>query len=100
MDTAPRPDPAAPYWDVREVAAELGLRPTTVYDLIASGRLVCYRFGPRGGRIRVRPADVEAYAESCRVGARAESGQADPDLIPIAQRRELYRPPPGLESLY
>jgi hypothetical protein len=24
MGTAPRPDPAAPYWDVREVAAELG----------------------------------------------------------------------------
>jgi hypothetical protein len=24
MDTAPRPDPAAPFWDVREVAAELG----------------------------------------------------------------------------
>jgi excisionase family DNA binding protein len=99
MGTAPRPDPAAPYWDVREVAAELGLRPTTVYDVIASGRLVCYRFGPRGGRIRVRPADVEAYVESCRVGVRTEAEQP-PVTLSVPKRRELFRPPDGFKSLY
>jgi excisionase family DNA binding protein len=95
MGTETRPDPMAPFWDVRGVAAELGLRPTTVYDLIASGRLACYRFGPRRGRIRVRPADVAAYAESCRVGARVEP---TPAVTP--RRREPYRPGKGLKSLY
>ena len=43
-----------------QVAEQLQMSPTSVYDLIARGRLVVLRLGPRGGAIRVRGEDLEA----------------------------------------
>lgn len=53
---------------VKQVAEQLQMSPTSVYDLIARGRLVVLRLGPRGGAIRVRGEDLEAYLSSCRSG--------------------------------
>ena len=53
-----------------EVAAILGLKPRTVYDLHASGALTGYRFGRA---VRFEPEDVERYRESCRSHGTSES---------------------------
>jgi len=45
-----------------QVAAILGLKRRTVYDLAASGALPSFR--PAPGAVRFDPADVEAYHPS------------------------------------
>lgn len=67
---------------VKQVAEQLQMSPTSVYDLIARGRLAVLRLGPRGGAIRVRSEDLEAYLSSCRSGQR---------LIAIRPRRARLR---------
>lgn len=52
---------------VSEVAKRLGVSAALVYQLVAQGRLACYRIGLRRGAIRFAEADVEAYLASCRV---------------------------------
>ena len=49
-----------------EVAALLGLKPRTIYQLADSGALACYRMGGSGGAVRFDLADVEAYRQGCR----------------------------------
>jgi len=53
---------------VKQVADRLQMSPTSVYDLIARGRLVALRLGPRGGAIRIRDEDLENYLSNCRCG--------------------------------
>ena len=48
---------------VQQVAQQLNIRSSVVYEHARSGKLVCYRFG---SAIRFDPADVEAYKASCR----------------------------------
>ena len=52
---------------VAEVAKRLGVSTALVYQLVAQGRLPCYRIGLRRGAIRFAESDVEAYLASCRV---------------------------------
>lgn len=52
---------------VSEVAKRLGVSTALVYQLVAQGRLPCYRIGLRRGAIRFAESDVEAYLVSCRV---------------------------------
>ena len=47
----------------REAAARLGLSARKLYELAASGKLACYRFG---GAVRFDRVDLEAYRASCR----------------------------------
>lgn len=49
---------------VPEAAERLGLPVSSAYELAASGRLPVVRFSAR--RVRVRPADLEAYVEASR----------------------------------
>ena len=37
-----------------------------VYELVAKGKLGCYRVGVGRGAIRVRQSDVEMYLTACR----------------------------------
>ncbi len=53
---------------VKQVAEQLQMSPTSGYDLIARGRLVALRLGPRNGAIRIRSEDLESYLTSCRSG--------------------------------
>jgi len=51
---------------VAEVAKRLTVSTALVYQLVAQGRLACYRIGLGRGAIRFAEADVSAYLESCR----------------------------------
>jgi excisionase family DNA binding protein len=57
----------------REVAAMLRVSANCVYDLIAKGKLACYRVGVGRGAIRLRRSDVEAYLDACRKEKREEA---------------------------
>lgn len=50
--------------DVYEVATMIGVHRNTVRVIVDRGELLMIR---RGREIRFRPADIEAYIESCRV---------------------------------
>jgi excisionase family DNA binding protein len=81
MDETPHPKA---WLSVNDVAKELDLGRSSIYALVASGKLACYRMGPNGGRLRFKPCDLEAYVEGVRVGPKVK---ADP--VP---RREKYVP--------
>ena len=51
---------------IKEVAELLKLAESTIYELIAKGKLVACHFGPHGGAKRIRDDDLQAYIESCR----------------------------------
>lgn len=53
---------------VKQVAIELGLSPSCVYELISQRRLAAVRLGPRGGAIRIRTEDLDSYLAACRAG--------------------------------
>ena len=52
---------------VADVAKRLGVSTALVYQLVAQGRLACYRIGLGRGAIRFAESDVEAYLDSCRI---------------------------------
>lgn len=54
-----------------DVAAMLGLKPRTVYD-IPVDQLPRYRLGAGRGAVRFEQADVEAYKASCKVVVRQQ----------------------------
>lgn len=49
----------------REVAAMLGIKPRTVYD-IPLDQLPRYQLGAGRGAVRYEPADVDTYKAACR----------------------------------
>jgi excisionase family DNA binding protein len=55
------------YLTIKQAAARYGISADCLYDLCQSNRLAHYRIGPKGGLIRVRPADIGRYLRSCRV---------------------------------
>ena len=61
---------------VRDVAQVLRVSANCVYELVSSGKLVCYRVGIGRGAIRVRRVDVDAYLTACRM----EKGEEAPRL--------------------
>ena len=52
---------------VSEVAKQFGVSTALVYQLVAQGRLACYRVGLGRGAIRFAESDIDAYLESCHV---------------------------------
>lgn len=66
---------------VREVAQMLRVSTNCVYDLVAKGKLCCYRVGVGRGAIRVRQEDVSAYLAGCR--------REPSDEAPAMPRRRL-----------
>ena len=53
---------------VQKAAEKLGVSPRTIYDLCGSGRLKCQRIGGGRGTIRIRPADLDSYANNSSSG--------------------------------
>jgi len=49
-----------------EAAAHLSISEREVYNLVATGRLVCYKLGPRLTRFKIE--DLDRFIESCRLG--------------------------------
>lgn len=50
---------------VREAARRLNLSPSTVYELINRGKLMCHRVGCGRGVLRISEDDLESYLASC-----------------------------------
>jgi excisionase family DNA binding protein len=53
---------------VKEVAEQLSVSATCVYQLIAQGKLASHRFGAGRGTIRITAEDLIAYMEGSRRG--------------------------------
>jgi excisionase family DNA binding protein len=51
---------------VKEVASQLRVSATCVYQLIEAGKLACHRIGLGRGAIRVAEADLAAFVDGCR----------------------------------
>ena len=49
------------YLSVTEAAQKLNISPRTIYALVRSGRLKCWRIGNGRGVIRFRPTDFENF---------------------------------------
>lgn len=61
----------AEWLTAEEVAPILGIGAKNVYRMSAPAwpedkRIPCYRLGPRGGKLRFKRAEIEAYVESLR----------------------------------
>jgi excisionase family DNA binding protein len=54
----------AEWLSTKEAARRLGITARTLYRFIDEGDLPAYRFGRV---IRLKPADIDAYVESCRI---------------------------------
>jgi excisionase family DNA binding protein len=52
------------WLSTKEAARRLGITARTLYRFIDEGQLPAYRFGRV---IRLKPADIDAYIESCRI---------------------------------
>lgn len=65
---------------VREVAARLEISPSLVYQLIASGKLGCYRIGNGRGVVRVTEEQLQEYLRA------AEPVKAQPPEIRVRLR--------------
>jgi excisionase family DNA binding protein len=51
----------------REQAGErIGLSPRSIDRLAADGEIAVFRLGPKGGRVRFAPEDLDDYVRRCR----------------------------------
>ena len=76
--------PATGLLTIREAADVLRVSESTIRNAISSGRLRAFRFGVRGGSIRIGRADLEDYMASCATAARPagrSTGHADGGLF-------------------
>jgi len=53
------------FYTVKTLAEKLAIRPITVYRMVDQGKLPAVRIGKS---IRFRPADIDAFLETVRVG--------------------------------
>ena len=70
--------PSVQFLTIREAAGLLRVSESTVRNAIRAGQLRAFRFGLRGGSIRLSPTDLEAYMAACATEA---------DRVQIAPRR-------------
>src|SRR5689334_16204978 len=69
---------------IAETAAELDVHRATVERDIASGRLGCYRLGPRGKIIRVGEHHLRDYLTLCETRMHSASAPTSSASVPIA----------------
>lgn len=61
---------------VKQVAEQLCVSATCVYQLIARGKLACHRIGIGRGAVRICEADLAEFIERCRNEKRPEGPTA------------------------
>ena len=84
-------DTSKSFWSIKETAEYLGVAESTVRKLVDGKALASHRFGLKGGRIRIAPEDVKAYAESCREGPKRVD--ATPVKTPAPKVSKRLPPP-------
>lgn len=52
---------------IKQACKHIGVCDSTIYNLIAAGRLTKLKVGLKGGRTVITMASIEAYLESCEV---------------------------------
>jgi excisionase family DNA binding protein len=66
---------------VKQAAARLEVSQTTLYALVAAGKLRCYRVGVGRGQIRIGEVHIAEYL------GKAESGPIQPKAAPLPSPR-------------
>jgi excisionase family DNA binding protein len=80
LPTVPREPPIEPgslsspseLLTIREAAALLRISESTIRNAIRAGLLPAFRFGLRGGRIRIARSDLQNYMQSCLTTAQPQ----------------------------
>lgn len=85
-----KPDLSKELWSVKETAAFLEMTPSAVRMILNLDKLTHHRVGASGGRIRIRPADVMAYLETCRKGAKSAPATAVVTRAPLVEGIDHY----------
>jgi excisionase family DNA binding protein len=60
---------------IREAATFLRVSESTIRNAIRAGRLHAYRFGAKGGSIRIAASDLQAYIASCATVPKRTQGR-------------------------
>lgn len=68
---------------VKQAAARMEVSPGTVYQLIASGRLRCYRIGNGRGVIRIAEEHVQEYLKSAEERQKPSPSCSAPRPLPF-----------------
>jgi len=55
---------------IREASKQLGISPSTLYQLVATRKIGCYRIG---SKILFDPEDIAGFKASCRVSTTASN---------------------------
>lgn len=71
---------------VKQVAEQLSVSVTCVYQMISQGRIACHRIGLGRGAIRVASEDLTVFIESCR---REEKSNQEASLPAPAVRKQF-----------
>lgn len=74
-------------YTVKEVAHQLAVSATCVYQLISQGKLACHRIGVGRGAIRIAAEDLAEFFEGCRQGEKP----VQPDSTPVAGGRRRFK---------
>lgn len=77
---------------ISETANRLSLGVSTVRNLIDTGTLISCRVGPRGGSIRIREEDLEAYVQSTRLRKTLPSPTPRTPRKPVSDLAAKYFP--------
>jgi excisionase family DNA binding protein len=70
-----------------EVAAQLGVSRSWLYDAAKSGRIPSIRIGGRDGPLRFVPEDLQRWLDDARAEW-APGRPAQPTLVPVLDRRD------------
>ncbi len=97
--TGPRNAPMTAYWDIRQLASYLNVKPSTLYAWASQGRIPCFKLH---GLVRFRREDIERWIDSCRLTANLRSDGApcsrcpsgDVDTLIVRAKRQAYNPAP------
>ncbi len=75
------------YWDIRQLANYLNVKPATLYAWAAQGKIPSHKLN---GLLRFREDEIDQWLESCRVESRS------PDSMP---RKPQQRPVSNVDAL-
>ena len=87
------------YWDIRQLASYLSMKPSTLYAWAAQGRIPCFKLH---GLVRFRREDIEQWIDSCRLTAnlrsdgppRSRCPSDDVDTLIVRAKEQAYNSHP------
>lgn len=91
-------DPHKPWLTVHECATYLGLKPSSIYQMVAERRILCYKI-PNSQALRFKRSELDSWLESGRVEtvsqyfrrSHKKKGSGDGEVAQKAGQREQAR---------